>query len=115
MAPHEGVDLLSETAQHKLRVLFVDDQAPIREVMEIELPRMGHDATICEDGESAIEAMDKNSFDAAIIDLWMPGLGGWDVVDHLQKVSPETEFIISTGHGNMQDAGLSGPQRISRD
>jgi len=88
----------------KLRVLFVDDEAPIRDVMKNELPRMGHEATICEDGKSAIAAIDKNSFDAAIVDLRMPGISGWDVVAHLKSVSPETDVVISTGHGNMEDA-----------
>ncbi|WP_237226701.1 sigma-54-dependent transcriptional regulator [Rubinisphaera sp. JC750] len=88
----------------KLRVLFVDDEGPIRDVMKLELPRMGHDATICEDGESALKALEKNTFDAAIIDLRMPGLSGWDVVDHIKQVSPETEIIISTGHGSMEAA-----------
>lgn len=88
----------------KLRVLFVDDEAPIRDVMKLELPRMGHDTTICEDGESAMKALEKHTFDAAIIDLRMPGLSGWDVVDHIKKVSPETEIIISTGHGSMEAA-----------
>jgi len=95
---------LSSHVQHKLRVLFVDDEAPIREVMRNELPRMGHDVVICEDGESAVEAIKSNTFDAAILDLRMPGLSGWDVAEHLQQVSPETEFIISTGHGNMDEA-----------
>lgn len=89
---------------NKLRVLFVDDEPPIRDVMKIELPRMGHEATICEDGTAAIAAIDKQSFDVAIVDLRMPGLSGWDVVDHLKKVSPETEIIISTGHGSMEEA-----------
>lgn len=88
----------------KLRVLFVDDESPIRDVMKLELPRMGHDATICEDGASALKALDKNTFDAAIIDLRMPGLSGWDVVDHIKQVSPDTEIIISTGHGSMEAA-----------
>ncbi len=95
---------MSSSTQHKLRVLFVDDEPAIRTVMKIELPRMGHDVTICEDGESAIETLSKQSFDAAIIDLRMPGLSGWDVVEHLQKVASETEFIISTGHGDMDEA-----------
>ena len=34
----------------------------------------------------------------------MPGLSGWDVVDHLKRVSPDTEVIISTGHGSMEEA-----------
>ena len=95
---------MSPTALNKLRILFVDDEAPIREVMKIELQRMGHDAIICEDGRAAIAAADKNSFDAAIVDLRMPGLSGWDVIEHLKHVSPDTDVIISTGHGNMEDA-----------
>jgi DNA-binding NtrC family response regulator len=95
---------LSQSALNRLRVLFVDDEAPIRDVMKLELPRMGHETTICEDGQTALAAIDKNSFDAAIIDLRMPGISGWDVVEHLQAVAPETEIIISTGHGNMEDA-----------
>ena len=58
--------------------------------MQIELPRMGHDVTLCEDGEKAIEAISKNSYDVAIIDLRMPGKDGWDVIEHLNSVSPET-------------------------
>src|SRR5258708_5798241 len=72
--------------------------------MRIELPRMGHEVTICEDGKAAIAAIEKNTFDAAIVDLRMPGISGWDVVAHLRTASPETEIIISTGHGNMEDA-----------
>ena len=95
---------VGSSALNKLRVLFVDDESPIREVMRIELPRMGHDSTICEDGQAALAVLEKHTFDAAIIDLRMPELSGWDVVDHIKKVSPETEIIISTGHGNIDKA-----------
>jgi DNA-binding NtrC family response regulator len=95
---------LSQSALNKLRVLFVDDEAAIRDVMRIELPRMGHETCICEDGQAAIAAIEKNTFDVAIVDLRMPGISGWDVVGHIRSVSPETEIIISTGHGNMDDA-----------
>lgn len=91
-------------SEHRLRVLFVDDEAMIREVMRIELPRMGHDVTVCEDGETAIEAIDAGSFDAAIVDLRMPGIDGWQVVDHLKSVSPETQIIIHTAHGSLDEA-----------
>ncbi len=95
---------MNSSPQHKLRVLFVDDETSIREVMKNELPRMGHDVTICEDGRQALEAIEKNSYHAAIVDLRMPGLSGWDVIDYLKKNSPETEVVISTGHGAMEDA-----------
>ncbi len=94
----------SAKSSHKLKVLFVDDEPAIRSVMQIELPRMGHQVTFCANGEEAVAALDKHPFDAAIVDLRMPGIDGWAVVDHLKKVAPETEFVISTGHGNMDEA-----------
>ena len=89
---------------NRLRVLFVDDEAMIREVMRIELPRMGHDVTVCESGEHALEVIETGSFDAAIVDLRMPGIDGWKVVDHLKQVSPDTQIIIHTAHGNLDEA-----------
>ena len=89
---------------NRLRVLFVDDEAMIREVMRIELPRMGHDVTVCESGEKALEVIETGSFDAAIVDLRMPGIDGWQVVDHLKEVSPDTQIIIHTAHGNLDEA-----------
>lgn len=91
------------STKHKLRVLFVDDEESIASMMRLELPRMGHDATICENGHDAIQALEENTFDAAIIDLRMPGLSGWEVVEQLREISPETEFVISSGHGQMDD------------
>ncbi len=95
---------MKESESQGLRVLFVDDESPIRLVMGNELPRMGHDVTICENGAEAIEALENKAFDAAIIDLKMPGLSGWEVIDRLKEIAPETDFIISTGHGSMDDA-----------
>jgi DNA-binding NtrC family response regulator len=91
-------------AAHRLRILFVDDEAPIRLVMKNELPRLGHDVTICEDGRAALKALEEHPFDAAIVDLRMPGIGGWDVVQHLKKTCPDTDVIIHTGHGDIDDA-----------
>ena len=103
MSDKAATDKSAKTS-HKLKVLFVDDEPAIRSVMQIELPRMGHQVTFCANGEEAVAALDKHPFDAAIVDLRMPGIDGWGVVDHLKKVAPETEFVISTGHGNMDEA-----------
>ena len=99
-----GEQQVDRTTLTSLRVLFVDDEAPIREVMRIELPRMGHDVTVCEDGESALKVLAEQDFDAAIVDLKMPGISGWEVTDHIKQVSPDTFVIIHTGHGDMQQA-----------
>ena len=49
-----------------MRVLFVDDESSLREFMRTELPRMGHEVTVCQDGRAAVKVMEKNVFDAAI-------------------------------------------------
>lgn len=90
--------------KNNVRVLFVDDEKSLTEMMQSELPRMGHATTVCSSPGEAIKAIDENTFDAAIIDLKMPGGSGWDVVDHLRSISPETEYVISTGHGDMDAA-----------
>lgn len=90
--------------KYKLRVLFVDDETSLTELMGSELPRMGHTTTVCSSPGEAVKALDDNTFDAAIIDLKMPGGSGWDVVDHLRNVSPDTDYVISTGHGDMDSA-----------
>lgn len=105
---------MTAAMSNRLRVLFVDDESAIREVMKIELPRMGHDVVICEDGHAALKTLETQTFDAAIIDLRMPGPSGWDVIDHIKKVSPETEVVISTGHGDM-DAAIQAVRRGAYD
>lgn len=95
---------MPKATKHQLRVLFVDDDESISGLLETELPRMGHSSTVCRSPREAIEAVEKNTFDAAIVDLKMPGGSGWDVIDFIRENSPETEYVISTGHGSMDDA-----------
>ena len=96
--------MTAAAAINKLRILFVDDEQDLRNIMKFELPRMGHEVVLCEDGQAALKALGSQTFDAAIVDLLMPGLSGWDVIEHIKKVSPETEIIISTAHGDMDSA-----------
>ena len=93
------------TTPHKsLRVLFVDDERPLQEFMRSELPRLGHEVTVCPDGRAALKVLEKGTFDAAILDLRMPGMSGIEVLDHLKKVSPDTEAVVMTGHASMETA-----------
>jgi DNA-binding NtrC family response regulator len=93
------------TPPHKsLRVLFVDDETSLQEVMRLELPRLGHEVTVCPDGRSALEVMKKSAFDAAILDLRMPDMTGIDVLEHLKQVSPDTEAVMMTGYASKETA-----------
>lgn len=90
-----------------LRVLFVDDETPLREFMRCELPRLGHEVTVCPDGKAAVKAMEKTTFDAAILDLRMPGMSGLEVLEVLKKVSPDTEAVVMTGHASIETATMA--------
>ncbi|HEY1381471.1 MAG TPA: sigma-54 dependent transcriptional regulator [Gemmataceae bacterium] len=90
---------------HKsLRVLFVDDEQSLQEFMRSELPRMGHEVTVCPDGRAAVRELAKTKFDAAILDLRMPGLNGIEVLQQLKTVSPDTEAVVMTGYASQDTA-----------
>ena len=90
--------------RQSLRVLFVDDDNGIAQMMRADLPRLGYATTVCQSPAAALEAIQKNVFDAAMVDLRMPGGSGWDVIDYLREHSPETVCVIITGHGDRDDA-----------
>src|SRR5256712_7071141 len=91
-------------AHRSLRVLFVDDEKSLQEFMRSELPRLGHEVTVCPDGKTAVKSLEKTSFDAAILDLRMPGLNGIEVLEQLKQLAPDTEAIVMTGHASMETA-----------
>ena len=73
------------TPHNSLRILFADDEKSLQEFMRSELPRLGHEVTVCPDGKAALKAMEKATFDAAILDLRMPGKTGFEVLEHLRR------------------------------
>jgi DNA-binding NtrC family response regulator len=93
------------TPPHKsLRILFVDDEGSLQEFMRSELPRLGHEVTVCSDGRTALKALQKSSFDAAILDLRMPGMTGIELLEQLKQITPNTEAIVMTGHASIETA-----------
>jgi len=90
---------------HKsLRLLFVDDEKSLQEFMRSELPRLGHEVTVCQDGRAALKALEKSTFDVAILDLRMPGMTGIEVLEQLKQIAPDTEAVVMTGHASMETA-----------
>jgi DNA-binding NtrC family response regulator len=87
-----------------LRILFADDERSLQEVMRSELPSLGHEVIVCPDGKAAVKALEKDTFDAAILDLRMPGLTGIEVLEQIKQVSPDTEVVIMTGHASIDTA-----------
>ena len=72
--------------------------------MRIELPRMGHEVTVCPDGLTAAAALELNSYDCILVDLDMPGLNGIEVIAKAKEMSPDTDAIVLTGKSTMDTA-----------
>jgi DNA-binding NtrC family response regulator len=95
---------MEKTRQGGLRILFADDEAHLRDLMQMELPRMGHEVTVCPDGAAALRALERGLYDAAMLDIRMPGLSGIDVLGQIRQMSPETQVIMLTGHATVDTA-----------
>jgi len=72
--------------------------------MRIELPRMGHEVTVCPDGTTALAALERNTYDCLLVDLDMPGSNGIEVITRAKDSSPGAESIILTGKSSLQTA-----------
>jgi len=87
-----------------LQVLFTDDEEYLRELMELEIPRMGHAITVCPDGANAVHMIEQNNFDCLLVDLDMPGMNGMEVIARAKELSPELDCIILTGKSSIESA-----------
>ncbi len=98
------METMMTKAGRPMRVLFADDEMSLQELMRIELPRLGHEATVCPDGRTALAAIDRTAYDCVIVDLDMPGVGGMDVIARVRQVAPDTEAVIITGKSSLETA-----------
>lgn len=82
----------------KGKILVVDDQAIVREVMVDILTQAGHQTASVGNGEDALDMLGKESFDVLLTDIVMPGMNGLDLVSEAHQVSPTTVSILITAY-----------------
>jgi DNA-binding NtrC family response regulator len=87
-----------------IRVLVVDDERPIRFLMEKELPRAGCLVTTSESGEDALEQLRLQDFDVVLLDLNMPGIGGIEALRRIRDAGASAEVVVLTGHPDVATA-----------
>lgn len=88
------------------RILVVDDEKFIRDMLERMLTRSGYNVSCAPEGSIAVE-MYKNSlkskspFDLVVVDLTIPGgMGGKDIIIKLREINPDVKAIVSSGYSN---------------
>ncbi len=92
------------------KLLIVDDEPGIREMLEIYLNQEGYDVTCAADGDTALTYCRKTPFDVVIADIKMPRLDGISLLHQVKEFSPDTVFIMITAFASFETAKKSMEQ-----
>jgi two-component system cell cycle sensor histidine kinase/response regulator CckA len=99
-----GTAAIPATPMHKRRILLMDDEQMILDIVSRMLGHLGYEVTTCTDGSQAIAAFAKakshgEPFDVVMMDLVIPnGVGGQDAVHTIKKIDPTARVLASSGH-----------------
>ena len=86
------------------RVLVVDDEKFIRDIIADFLGMEGYIVRTAEDGSSAVSELERARYDMIISDLKMPRMGGLELLKEVAKTHPDTLTVIMTGFGTVETA-----------
>ncbi|MBW1615972.1 MAG: response regulator [Deltaproteobacteria bacterium] len=84
------------------RVLLVDDEKDFLEIMSERLISRGFEVDTSTSADNAIECINKELYDAVIMDLRMPGMDGLEALKLIKEKKPEIQIILLTGQATIQ-------------
>jgi len=85
-------------------VFVVDDEPGVAMLCERLLSRAGYRVKTETDPHRAIDALKQNTIDLLLVDIRMPGVDGFEVIQHLKQLQPDAAILIMTGHGTVETA-----------
>ncbi|PYQ79374.1 MAG: Fis family transcriptional regulator, partial [Acidobacteria bacterium] len=85
-------------------ILVVDDEEIMREILETLLTREGYDVRVASSGAEGLEMARALPFDAAIVDIMMPGIDGIATLDELKRIDEDLAVVIITAYGSIESA-----------
>jgi len=83
----------------KSRVLVIDDEETVRNVIGKALLQGNHEVSLAKDGEEGLKLFQEKGFDLVLTDLGMPGISGWDVGKIIKRIDPKVKIGMITGWG----------------
>src|SRR5213592_186388 len=86
------------------RVLVVEDDKDVGELLREALSRWGYDVTLAANGREAVRLISHQIFDAALVDIWMPEMDGLQVLDEVKRHDPALEVVMMTGNPMVETA-----------
>src|SRR5450432_820086 len=85
-------------------ILIVDDEAGIRESLRGILEDEGYQTSVCPSGEDCLEFLRKKSCDLVLLDVWLTGIDGLEVLERIREMDDPPEVIMISGHGTIETA-----------
>lgn len=86
-------------SQPRKKVLIVDDAGPVVVLCVNVLQALGYAVKGANRGEAAVELLRREPFDLIVVDYKMPGMNGFQVLEHARELYPDVLSILITGHG----------------
>src|SRR5687768_8273599 len=86
-----------------MRILIVDDEPQVAELLSRSLAREGHATTIAHSGDEALRLIGSGSPDALFLDISMPGLNGLDVLAEVKRRRPNLPVVVITGNATPEE------------
>ncbi len=86
------------------RVLIIDDEKSIRNTLKEILEYESYTIDEASDGASALEKLNEESYDVVLCDIKMPKMDGLEVLTKAQEITPDTPFVMISGHGTVETA-----------
>ena len=83
-----------------MRILFLEDEPTIREVLTEYMKMKGYQVSPVDNGDDALILLKSKSFDMAVLDIMVPGAKGLDVLSYIKENSPDTAAIMLTALGD---------------
>jgi len=87
-----------------VRILVVDDEEQIAQLLAGVLKGAGHDAEYATDGFAALERIRSSPFDLLVTDLRMPGMDGMRLIEEARRVNPDVDALVITAHASTETA-----------
>jgi DNA-binding response OmpR family regulator len=89
---------------HVKKILIADDDPPLRGLLRLVAARAGFDVDTASNGAEALEKIRANRYTVAVIDLMMPWMSGYDVIEHLAEMPERPAVVVVTA---LNDARLA--------
>jgi len=86
------------------KILIVEDDETLRNVMQLQLKKLGYEAAVAPNAEQAIDILQKSPQNLIITDLNLPGISGLELLKRVRSEYPDTAAIVMTAYGTIQSA-----------